>query len=209
MCSPCWRQLLCCSSRRLNGGFKPTGNEGQAISLSFYIFLAPFFAWVGLTLLTLRLVEGGLKKMNGHLADFFSRIFGEIGEVAGKSVARRAAQVGAATTIIALTLSFGVSLSLFQKTYTHEKQLDSQYIVGSDIRFTPALNTPQTADFAAQLQIPGVQNVTAVARDTQALVGSEKNTVYGIDVASFRQDRLPARQFLRRRHGSQNPGRHA
>jgi putative ABC transport system permease protein len=170
-----------------NGGFKPTGNEGQAISLSFYIFLAPFFAWVGLTLLTLRLVEGGLKKMNGHLARFFSRIFGEIGEVAGKSVARRAAQVGAATTIIALTLSFGISLALFQKTYTHEKQLDSQYIVGSDIRFTPALNTPQTADFATQLQIPGVQHVTAVARDTQALVGSEKNTVYGIDVASFRR----------------------
>ncbi len=170
-----------------NGGFKPTGNEGQAISLSFYIFLAPFLAWIGLTLLTLRLVEGGLKKMNRNLAAFFSRIFGEIGEVAGKSVARRAAQVGAATTIIALTLSFGVSLALFQHTYTHEKQLDSQYVVGSDIRITPALNTPQTADFITQLQIPGVQSVTAVARDTQALVGSEKNTVYGVDVTSFRQ----------------------
>jgi putative ABC transport system permease protein len=172
---------------QISGGFKPTGNEGQAISLSFYIFLAPFFAWVGLTLLTLRLVEGGLGRMQRRLAAFFRDIFGEIGEVAGKSVARRAVQVGAATTIIALTLSFGVSLALFQKTYSHEKQLDSQYIVGSDIRFTPALNTPQTADFAAQLQVSGVQSVTAVARDTQALVGSEKNTVYGIDVASFRQ----------------------
>jgi putative ABC transport system permease protein len=172
---------------QLNGGFKPTGNEGQAISLSFYIFLAPFFAWGGLTLLTLRLVEGGLGRIQRRLAAFFRDIFGEIGEVAGKSVARRAVQVGAATTIIALTLSFGVSLALFQKTYSREKQLDSQYIVGSDIRFTPALNTPQTADFAAQLQVPGVQSVTAVARDTQALVGSEKNTVYGIDIASFRQ----------------------
>ena len=172
---------------QVNGGFKPSGIEGQAIALSFYIFIAPFFAWVGLTLLTLRLVESGLQKMNGHLAKFFRRIFGEIGEVAGKSVARRAAQISAATTIIALTLSFGVSLSLFQKTYTHEKRLDSQYIVGSDIRITPALNTPQTADFAAQLQVPGVQNITAVVRDTQALVGSEKNTVYGVDVASFRQ----------------------
>jgi putative ABC transport system permease protein len=171
----------------LNGGFKPTGNEAQAVTLSFYIFLAPFFAWVGLTLLTLRLVEAVLSKMGVHLATFFRRIFGEIGEVAGKSVARRAARISAATTIIALTLSFGVSLSLFQQTYASEKQLDSQYIVGSDIRFTPALNTPQNADFATQLQIPGVQGVTAIARDTQALVGSEKNTVYGIDVASFKQ----------------------
>lgn len=172
---------------QLNGGFKPTGNEGQAISLSFYIFLAPFFAWIGLTLLTLRIIGGVLGKFQARLAGFFRGLFGEIGEVAGKSVARRAAQIGAATTIIALSLSFGVSLSLFQKTYTQEKRLDSQYIVGSDIRFTPALTTPQTADFTSQLQISSVQNVTAVARDTQALVGSEKNTIYGIDVASFRQ----------------------
>ena len=170
---------------QLNGGFKPSGNEGAAISLSFYIFLAPFFAWIGLTLLTLRLVENCLAAAAQPIATLFRATLGEIGEVAGKSVARRAGRVSAAVTIIALTLSFGISLALFQQTYTHEKQLDAQYIVGSDIRFTPALNTPQTADFAAALQIPGVVGVTAVARDPQALVGSEKNTVYGIDVASF------------------------
>ena len=172
---------------QLNGGFKPTGNEGAAISLSFYIFLSPFFAWIGLTLLTLRLVEGGLAAASRPLARFFSRLFGEIGEIAGKSIARRTARISAATTVIALTLSFGISLALFQQTYTQEKQLDSQYIVGSDIRFTPALNTPQLPDFSTKLQVPGTSGVTAVARDTQALVGSEKNTVYGIDVASFKK----------------------
>ena len=173
---------------QLNGGFKPSATEAASVPLSFYIFLAPFFAWTGLTLLVLRLVERGLLLGARRIAAGFRRAFGEIGEVAGKSVARRAAQVSAATTVIALTLSFGISLALFQNTYANEKRLDSQYIVGSDIRFTPALNTPQTAAFAARLaQTPGVAVVTAVARDTQALVGSEKNTVYGIDVPSFRQ----------------------
>jgi putative ABC transport system permease protein len=172
---------------QLNGEFKPTGNEGAAITLSLYIFLTPFFAWTGLTLLVLRLVEKGLTSSSNQIGALFHRLFGEIGEVAGKSLARRASRIGAAVTIIALTLSFGVSLAIFQKTYTHEKQLDAQYTVGSDIRFTPALNTPQNADFASQLQIPGVTSVTGVERDPQALVGSEKNTVYGIDVASFRQ----------------------
>ncbi len=172
---------------QLNGGFKPSANEAAAVQLSFYIFLAPFFAWMGIILLTLRLVEGGLSAFAGPVAALFRSLFGEIGEVAGKSVARRATRISAATAVIALTLSFGVSLALFQQTYTSEKRLDAQYIVGSDLRFTPALNTPQTTDFATRLQIPGVQSVTAVARDTQALVGSEKNTVYGIDVASFRQ----------------------
>ncbi len=170
---------------QLNGGFKPTGNEGAAISLSFYIFLSPFFAWIGMTLLTLRLVEGGLATASRPLASLFLRMFGDIGEIAGKSIARRTACISAATTVIALTLSFGISLAFFQQTYTQEKQLDSQYIVGSDIRFTPALNTPQLPDFATQLQVPGVTGISGVARDPQALVGSEKNTVYGIDVASF------------------------
>ena len=170
-----------------NGGFKPSGNEGAAITLSLYIFLTPFFTWTGLTLLVLRLVEKGLAASSNQIGGLFRRLFGEIGEVAGKSLARRASRTSAAVTIIALTLSFGVSLALFQKTYTNEKQLDSQYIVGSDIRFTPALNTPQTADFATKLQLPGVVSVTGVARDPLALVGSEKNTVYGIDVTSFRK----------------------
>jgi putative ABC transport system permease protein len=171
---------------QLNGGFKPTGNEGAALSLSFYIFLAPFFAWIGLTLLTLRLLESGLVAAAKPLAAVFRALLGEMGEISGKSITRRSARISAATTVIALTLSFGISLELFQQTYAQEKRLDSQYIVGSDIRFTPALNTPQLPEFAASLQVPGVTGTTAVARDTQALVGSEKNTVYGIDVASFR-----------------------
>jgi putative ABC transport system permease protein len=172
---------------QLNGGFKPSANEAASVQLSFYIFLAPFLAWVGIILLTLRLVESGLKAFTVPIAAGFRRIFGEIGEVAGKSVARRASRISAATAVIALTLSFGVSLALFQKTYTSEKRLDAQYIVGSDIRFTPALNTPQTPDFTSQLMLPNVQGVTAIARDTQALVGSEKNTVYGIDVPTFKR----------------------
>jgi putative ABC transport system permease protein len=171
---------------QLNGGFKPTGNEGAALSLSFYIFLAPFFAWIGLTLLTLRLLESGLVAVAKPLAAVFRLLLGRMGEISGKSIARRSARISAAATVIALTLSFGISLALFQQTYAQEKRLDSQYIVGSDIRFTPALNTPQLPDFATSLQVPGVTGVTAVARDTQALVGSEKNTIYGIDVTSFK-----------------------
>jgi putative ABC transport system permease protein len=184
--SYCVLQLLRSGSER-TCGFKPTGNEGTALSLSFYVFLAPLFAWTGLTLLLLRLIERSLASTSMLVAATFRRIFGEVGGVAGKSVSRRTRQVGAATTVIALTLSFGVSLILFQQTYTTQKQLDAQYIVGSDIRLTPPLNTPQTPDFATQLLGPGVASVTAIARDTEAQVGFDKNTVYGVDIPSFRR----------------------
>ncbi len=177
------------------GGFTAGGPEGSVISLSFYVFLGPFFAWIGLTLLVLRLVESGLKSLDKRLAAFYKKSFGDIGEVAGKSISRRAASISAATTIIALTLSFGLSLALFQYTYRLEKQRDARYVAGSDIRFTPSLNSPQTADFAAQLMVPGVTSVTGVMRDSKALVGSSNQTVYGIDVPSYLQAAYAPDQF--------------
>ncbi|HBG74775.1 MAG: hypothetical protein A2X25_12120 [Chloroflexi bacterium GWB2_49_20] len=45
---------------QLNCKVYPTSNEGVALSLSFYIFLAPFFARTGMTLFTLTLLNHGL-----------------------------------------------------------------------------------------------------------------------------------------------------
>ena len=171
---------------QMNGGFKPTGNEGQAVELSFYIFLAPLLAWIGMTLLVMRVAEALLRRKNSPLPGLFRALMGGVGEMAAKSMPRRSRTLSSATTVIALTLSFGISLIVFQATYSNEKRLDSQYIVGSDIRVTPALNAPQRQDFINQLKRPGVVSITGVVRDTQALIGMEKNTVYGIDVASFR-----------------------
>jgi hypothetical protein len=80
-----------------------------------------------------------------------------------------------------------LALAPVQETYTRKKRLGAQQTAVSDLCFTPAFNTLQTAAFASQLMVSGVQSVTAAACDVQALVGSEKHTVYGIDVSSFRQ----------------------
>lgn len=172
---------------QLNGGLKPTGTEGQAVQLSFYIFLSPLFAWIGTTLLTIRIVTAYIENPKNGLSRLFKGLMGGLGEMSAQSMARRSISIASAVTVIALTLSFGISLLIFQQTYNSEKRLDSQYIVGADIRLTPALNTPQKADFAKALMVPGVASVTPVYRDTQALIGMEKNTVYGIDIKSFRK----------------------
>lgn len=173
---------------QMNGGFKPTGNEGQAVELSVYIFLSPLLAWIGLTMLTMRLVEAFLKRKSTLLPRVFQSLFGGMGRTTALAMPRRARELASAATVIALTLSFGISLLIFQTTYRTEKQLDARYVVGADLRVTPALSTPQTNAFAQQIaQLPEVSAVAPVLRDTMALVGMEKNTVYGIDVPSFRQ----------------------
>ncbi|MGY2895840.1 FtsX-like permease family protein [Deinococcus sp. UYEF24] len=171
-----------------NGGFKPTGTEGTAVTLSFCLFLAPFMFWIGMTLLLIRLLGQPLTRGAGAVTRTLQRLLGDLGLVAARSLTRRRAAVGSAVTLTALTLSFGVALALFLGTYASQKCSDIAYVVGSDVRVTPPANvglTPQTAEQLAA--VPGVTAATAIARDPVALIGSEKKSVYGIDVPSFRK----------------------
>ena len=135
----------------------------------------------------MRLVEAMLSRRGAGLEGLLRGLFGEAGYIASASMPRRARAMAKAAAVTALTLSFGIGILVLQETYDREKRLDAQYLVGSDLRVTPALNCPQGPGFARDLEVPGVRSVTGVMRDTQALVGMEKNTVYGIDVASFRR----------------------
>ncbi len=169
-----------------NGGFKPTGTEGTAVTLSFYLFLAPFLFWIGATLLLIRLLDLLLTRGAKPVARVLKTLFGEFGVVAARGMTRRSNGVGSAVTLTALSLSFGVALSLFLGTYATQRAGDIAYIVGSDVRVTPPASANLTPAFADQLlTLPNVKGATSMARDPVALIGSEKKSVYGIDVPSF------------------------
>ena len=168
------------------GGFKPTGTEGTAVTLSFYLFLAPFLFWIGGTLLLVRLLELLLTRGSSWISRILAALFGDLGRVAAQGMSRRSAAVGAAVTLTALALSFGVALSLFLGTYDVQKRGDMRFVVGSDLRVTPPASANLTPDFALKLAgVKGVTSVTSLARDAVALIGSEKKSVYGIDATSF------------------------
>jgi putative ABC transport system permease protein len=169
-----------------NGGFKPTGTEGTAVTLSFYLFLAPFLFWIGATLLLIRLL--GLLLVRGAplVVRLLGAAFGDLGQVAARGMTRRSGVLGSAVTLTALSLSFGVALVLFLGTYATQKRGDITYVVGSDLRITPPASAGLSPAFAARLsQVAGVGAATALSRDPVALIGSEKKSVYGIDVPSF------------------------
>ncbi len=169
-----------------NGGFKPTGTEGTAVTLSFYLFLAPCLFWIGATLLLIRLLDVLLNRHANTVARTLQYFFGELGMVAARGMSRRNAAMGSAVTLTALALSFGVALSLFLGTYNTQKHGDISYVVGSDVRVTPPASANLKPNFAEQiLALPKVIGATSMARDAVALVGSEKKSVYGIDVLSF------------------------
>jgi putative ABC transport system permease protein len=171
-----------------SGGFKPTGTEGTAVSLSFYLFLAPFLFWIGATLLLIRLLDLILTRGATGVVRVLQSVFGDLGFVAARGMTRRSNGVGSAVTLTALSLSFGVALSLFLGTYNSQKRGDISYVVGSDVRITPPASANTTPAFTDQLLgLSNVSAATALARDPVALIGSEKKSVYGIEVSSFRK----------------------
>jgi len=171
---------------RNGGGFKPAGDTGTSLSLGFYVFLGPFFLWVGLTLLMNRLLAGGISRGAGVIQKILRRVFGDLGYMAGRSIARRAQKIASAVIIVSLALSFGISLSIFINTYQVQKAVDARYKLGSDIKLTTASGPLQpTTAFTKDIgAVPGVASVSPVV-SAQAYVGSNLQTVFGIDTQSY------------------------
>ncbi len=167
-------------------GFQPTGSEGSSLSLGFFVFLAPFFMWVGLTLTLSRILSGGVSRGAGVIQRMLRAIFGDLGYMAGKSITRRAPKIASAVVIVALALSFGISLSIFINTYQVQKAIDARFSLGSDVKVTVASGIrQQNAGFADTInQVPGVEAVSPVQR-VQAFVGSSLQTVFGIDPQTY------------------------
>ena len=182
---------------RTGGGFKPVGTEGASLSLGFFVFLGPFFLWVGLALLLNRLLAGGISHAAGVIQQILRRVFGDLGYMAGRSIIRRAPKIASAVIIVSLALSFGASLSIFIHTYQVQKAVDARYGLGSDIKLTVASGLhQQTTDFTKD--ISRVQGVAAVApvEQLQAYVGSNLQTVFGIDPQSYVLAAEPANSFF-------------
>jgi putative ABC transport system permease protein len=177
----------------LSGGFKPTPAEGQSVSLSFYTLLAPLLGWVGATLLAVRLILVAA----GRVPDRRHGRFG--GVTAGtlsRSLKRRSGSIAGGVIAISLAVAFGSSLAIFVATYQAEKQADARFVVGSDLRVTTSVLTPQPSSFASQLHVPGVTAVTAVTQTSSALVGTDKRALVAIDAANYQSLALMPDSFF-------------
>jgi putative ABC transport system permease protein len=166
----------------LAGGFKPTGSEGQAVSLSFYALLTPLLAWLGGTLLGARLALGMVARLPDRRHGRFGRL---VGGTLSRSVRRRSPALGAGVIAVSLAVAFGTSLAIFAASYEAEQQLGARFVVGSDMRVTPSALSRQPGTFSRQLQVPGVSGVSPVAETQNALVGTDKKNLVAVDAGNL------------------------
>ncbi len=183
----------------LTGGFRPKlseATEGETLSLSFYMLLAPLAAWFGAILLGVRLFQTAAGRFpNPRAGRFGSVITGTL----RRSLKRRPQGMAAGIIAVGLAQAFGTSIVIFAATYHAEKAADARFVVGSDLRVTPSPLNPQPAEFTSRLQqVPGVAAATPVMfRIQNAVLGNEAKDLAAVDTASLeRTAYLPNSFFL-------------
>jgi putative ABC transport system permease protein len=171
----------------LAGGYKPSGAEGQTVSLSFYVLVAPLCFWIGAPLLAVRMFLFAVGHWRGR-----RRVGGRPSGVLRTTlvIGLRRRPLAAASGVIALTLAvaFGTSLAIFAQTFETAKLSDARFVTGGDIRVVPVPSTigavTGSPDLTSTLQVPGVVAMTVLARGS-AVVGADRRTVAAIDPATF------------------------
>ncbi len=169
----------------LSGGFNPPSTvDTQSVSLSFYLLLAPAFLWIGATLLAVRGLLALSARLSGriHTESFRRRL---VGRTALLSVLRRPRAAAAGIIALSLAIAFGMSVSLFARTYQAEKLTDARFVNGADVRVTPTSSQAMTPAFASTLQVQGVRAVSPVIESSSVVVGTDKRTMIAIDPATF------------------------
>ncbi|MDF2747757.1 MAG: hypothetical protein K0S98_2044, partial [Propionibacteriaceae bacterium] len=180
--------------QRRHGGFEGVRGSvyyGRAVSLRLHLVIVPIGVWLGGVLLLGRVVE----RVFAHLPLPRHHRFGRpLGGLLTRSIRRRSWPGASAVIMVGLIVALGTSAASFSASYNQAKALDARFLVGSDVRVTPAPTSaldhpPQYAD---QLKVPGIQTVSPVVYGLlNTLLESEKNEDAGnmaaIDPAGFRQ----------------------
>jgi predicted lysophospholipase L1 biosynthesis ABC-type transport system permease subunit len=179
----------------VGGGFTPTQAEGQAVSLSFYILLAPLMAWFGASLLAVRVLAVCAPRVvpSGD-ARFGPVVRGAL----RRSLRRRPRALAAGVVGVSLALAFGFSVAIFIASYDNQKVADARFVVGADLRVTPSALSPQGPDFADRLRAPGVASATPVDFHIgDAIFSGDTKDLAAVDASSLpRTATLPDAFFL-------------
>jgi putative ABC transport system permease protein len=162
------------NSRAATAGAGETAN----VSLGVYAFAGPLLLWLGAALLFLRAANWLLRRSPGRWS-------GGLGGLVHRSLHRRPDRSASAALLLALATSFGVASTVFSATFEASRRQDARYVVGGDVRVTLPLTEAQPASFGDTLIVPGVQVVTPVYVANETLVGSQAQTIYGVDLPSL------------------------
>ena len=180
--------------QRRHGGFEGVRGSvyyGRSVVLRQHLVIIPIGIWLGGVLVLGRVVQ----QVFAHLPLPRRHRFGRpLRGLLTRSVRRRSWAAASAVIMVGLIVALGTSVASFSASYDQAKARDARFVVGSDVRITPAPisaldHPPQYAD---KLKVSGIHTATPVVYGLlNALVESELNEDAGnmaaVEPAAFGQ----------------------
>ena len=180
--------------QRRHGGFEGVRGSvyyGRSVVLRQHLVIIPIGIWLGGVLVLGRLVQ----QVFAHLPLPRRHRFGRpLRGLLTRSIRRRSWAAASAVIMVGLIVALGTSVASFSASYDQAKARDARFVVGSDVRVTPApiSSLDHPPEYADKLEVPGIQTATPVVYGLlNALVESELNEDAGnmaaVDPAAFGQ----------------------
>ena len=164
--------------QRGHGGFEGVRGSvyyGRAVTLRLHLVIVPIGIWLGGVLVLGRVVE----RVFAHLPLPREHRFGRpLRGLLTRSIRRRSWVAASAVIMVGLIVALGTSVTSFSASYDQAKALDARFVVGSDVRVTPApiSAVDHPPEYADKLKVPGIQTATPVVYGLlNTLLESEKN----------------------------------
>ncbi len=153
-----------------------------SISIDYLTLLAPIALWAGAALFAWRLSDLMLERATPALTATLRPIAGRLAGVQSASMARQSRLLSRSVVLVALAVSFAVSVAVFNTTYSNQARVDAQLTAGADVAVTAGSNG-LPAGLAAK--VGRVAGVTAAVpmQHRLAYVGNDLQDLYGIDAA--------------------------
>ena len=169
------------------GAFDAPGGSvsaGRAVSVPYYLVLAPVVAWFAGALFSIRALETAASRLRGPGGARYGPV---LRGTLTRSVARRAGALATSAFGVGLAFAFGTCLAVFGSSYDAAKAADSRFVVGADLRVTPDVTStlPHGAGFASVLRVPGVAAATPVVFGLENSILIGRYNQRGTDLAAI------------------------
>lgn len=151
-----------------------------AVSVDYTAFLAPILLWIGLGLLTVRLVRIVLVRGRKALIVPAAALAGGVAPALVTSLFRQRRRLSAAVAFAALAMAFAVSTSIFNATYQGQARVDALLTNGADVTVTGNAAAPADKVIDALRKLDAVSAAEPM-QHRFAYVGTDLQDLYGID----------------------------
>lgn len=149
------------------------------ISVSYWAFAGPAMFWLGMALLTWRMVDLTLRR-GRRIVSWASRpISGRLSVLAAATASRQRALLARASVIAGLALVFAASTAVFNSTYKAQANVDARLTNGADVAVTNLAGAHPPLR-----SVSGVRSVEPLIH-RYAYIGTDLQDLYGVRPATI------------------------